>query len=65
MHLDKEMTLRSTSVWTARFASSIYSAALFLSALLLFAIQPMFAKMVLLRHGCVLDPILVRETECL
>ncbi|WP_051002606.1 fused MFS/spermidine synthase [Bradyrhizobium elkanii] len=34
-----------------RFAPVVYPAALFLSALLLFAIQPMFAKMVLPRLG--------------
>src|SRR5258706_5227629 len=51
MHLDDEMDLRPTSARTARFASALYPAALFLSALLLFAIQPMFTKMVLPRIG--------------
>ena len=46
-----EMDLRPTSARTARFAPALYPAALFLSALLLFAIQPMFAKMVLPRIG--------------
>ncbi|KJC60247.1 hypothetical protein UP10_13840 [Bradyrhizobium sp. LTSPM299] len=40
-----------SSARTARFASALYPAALFLSALLLFAIQPMFTKMVLPRVG--------------
>src|SRR5262245_64282518 len=43
--------LRPTSARIARFAPVLYPAALFLSALLLFAIQPMFAKMVLPRIG--------------
>src|SRR3954451_3975645 len=51
MHLDTEMDLRPTSTRTARFASMLYPAALFLSALLLFALEPMFAKMVLPRIG--------------
>jgi hypothetical protein len=51
MHLDNEMDLRPTSAQTAHFAAALYSATLFLSALLLFAIQPMFAKMVLPRIG--------------
>lgn len=51
MHLDCEMAFRSTSAWRARFAPALYTAALFLSALLLFAVQPMFAKMVLPRIG--------------
>ena len=46
-----EMDLRPTSARTARFAPALYPAALFLSALLLFAIQPMFTKMVLPRIG--------------
>src|SRR4051812_1234793 len=52
-HLDPtpEIDLRSTSARTARFAPALYPAALFLSALLLFAIQPMFSKMVLPRIG--------------
>ena len=52
-HLDPapEMDLRPTSARTARFAPALYPAALFLSALLLFAIQPMFTKMVLPRIG--------------
>lgn len=51
MHLDNEMDLRPTSARTAHFASALYSATLFLSALLLFAIQPMFTKMMLPRIG--------------
>jgi hypothetical protein len=51
MHLDNEMDLRRTSARTARFAPALYPAALFLSALMLFAVQPMFAKMVLPRIG--------------
>jgi len=51
MHLDNEMDLRATSARTARFAPALYTAALFLSALLLFAIQPMFTKMALPRIG--------------
>src|SRR5260221_5843867 len=51
MHLDNEMDLRPKSARTARFAPALYPAALFLSALLLFAIQPMFTKMVLPRIG--------------
>jgi hypothetical protein len=51
MHLDDEMDLQPTSARTARFAPALYPAALFLSALLLFAIQPMFTKMVLPRIG--------------
>jgi hypothetical protein len=51
MHLDDEMDLRPISARAARFAPALYPAALFLSALLLFAIQPMFAKMVLPRIG--------------
>ena len=43
--------LRPTSARTAHFAPALYSATLFLSALLLFAIQPMFTKMVLPRIG--------------
>jgi hypothetical protein len=43
MHLDDEMDFRPTSARAARFAPALYSAALFLSALLLFAIEPMFA----------------------
>ena len=52
-HLDPapEMDLRPTSARIARFAPALYPAALFLSALLLFAIQPMFSKMVLPRIG--------------
>ena len=46
-----KIDLRSTSARTARFAPALYPAALFLSALLLFAIQPMFTKMVLPRIG--------------
>src|ERR1700722_9772846 len=51
MHLDNDLDLQPTSARTARFASALYPAALFLSALLLFSIQPMFAKMVLPRLG--------------
>src|SRR5437773_4640759 len=51
MHLDSEMDLRPTSAQIARFAPALYALTLFLSALLLFAIQPMFAKMVLPRIG--------------
>jgi len=51
MHLDEEMRLRPISAQTVRFAPALYAATLFLSALLLFAIQPMFAKMVLPRIG--------------
>jgi hypothetical protein len=51
MHLDNEMNFRPTARRTARFAPALYPAALFLSALLLFAVQPMFAKMVLPRIG--------------
>jgi hypothetical protein len=45
------LDLRPTSARTVRFAPALYPAALFLSALLLFAIQPMFSKMVLPRIG--------------
>src|SRR3954466_2522302 len=51
MHLDNEMDIRPTLARTTHFASALYPAALFLSALLLFAIQPMFTKMVLPRIG--------------
>jgi len=51
MHLDSGMDLRPTSARTAQFAPALYPAALFLSALLLFAIAPMFTKMVLPRIG--------------
>src|SRR4051794_5147017 len=51
MHLDNKMDLRLTPARLARFAPALYPAALFLSALLLFGIQPMFAKMVLPRIG--------------
>src|SRR5712671_3217305 len=51
MHLDNEMDPRPTLARTARFASVLYPTALFLSALLLFAIQPMFTKMALPRIG--------------
>src|SRR5260370_21195106 len=51
MHLDNDLDLQPTSARTARFESALYPAALFLSALLLFAVQPMFAKMVLPRIG--------------
>lgn len=51
MHLDNEMDLRPTSARAERFAPALYPAALFLSALLLFAIEPMFTKMVLPRIG--------------
>jgi hypothetical protein len=40
-----------SSARTARFAPALYPAVLFLSALLLFTIQPMFTKMVLPRIG--------------
>lgn len=51
MHLDNAIDFQPTSARTARFAPVLYPAALFLSALLLFAVQPMFAKMVLPRIG--------------
>ena len=51
MHLDNEMDLRRTSAQAARFAPALYAATSFLSALLLFAIEPMFTKMVLPRIG--------------
>src|SRR5438270_707824 len=51
MHLDTEMDFRPTSALKARFAPALYPVALFLSALLLFAVEPMFAKMVLPRIG--------------
>ncbi|UGY22027.1 fused MFS/spermidine synthase [Bradyrhizobium septentrionale] len=51
MHFDERVNLRAISARTVRFAPLIYPATLFLSALLLFAIQPMFAKMVLPRLG--------------
>src|SRR4051812_3233358 len=51
LHPAPEMDLRPTSARIARFAPALYPTALFLSALLLFAIQPMFAKMVLPRLG--------------
>lgn len=51
MHFDDRVNLRAISARTVRFAPLIYPATLFLSALLLFAIQPMFAKMVLPRLG--------------
>lgn len=51
MHFDDRVNLRAISAPALRFAPLIYPAALFLSALLLFAIEPMFAKMVLPRLG--------------
>ncbi|UGY13404.1 fused MFS/spermidine synthase [Bradyrhizobium septentrionale] len=51
MSIDDQVNLRAISVRTVRFAPLVYPVALFLSALLLFAIQPMFAKMVLPRLG--------------
>src|SRR6516164_3078951 len=45
------LDLRPRSTRAARFAPALYPTALFLSALLLFAIQPMFSKMVLPRIG--------------
>lgn len=51
MHFDGQVNLRTISAPALRFAPVIYPAALFLSALLLFAIEPMFAKMVLPRLG--------------
>ncbi|MBR0900615.1 fused MFS/spermidine synthase [Bradyrhizobium tropiciagri] len=51
MHFDDQATLRAVSTPALRFAPVVYPAALFLSALLLFAIEPMFAKMVLPRLG--------------
>ncbi|WP_083742054.1 fused MFS/spermidine synthase [Bradyrhizobium mercantei] len=51
MHIDDQVNLRTISAPALRFAPVIYPAALFLSALLLFAIEPMFAKMVLPRLG--------------
>ncbi|MCK1707610.1 MULTISPECIES: fused MFS/spermidine synthase [unclassified Bradyrhizobium] len=51
MNLDDEIELRPTAARAARFAPALYPAALFLSALLLFGIQPMFTKMVLPRIG--------------
>lgn len=51
MRFDDEVNLRAICARTVRFAPLVYPAALFLSALLLFAIQPMFAKMVLPRLG--------------
>jgi hypothetical protein len=46
-----EQDLRPRPVRITHFAPALYTAALFLSALLLFAIQPMFTKMVLPRIG--------------
>src|SRR4051794_12995791 len=51
MLLDDETDLRPRSAQITRVAPALYPAALFLSALLLFAIQPMFTKMVLPRIG--------------
>ncbi|WP_342710742.1 fused MFS/spermidine synthase [Bradyrhizobium sp. B124] len=52
MHFDGQVNLQTMiSAPALRFAPVIYPAALFLSALLLFAIEPMFAKMVLPRLG--------------
>ncbi|WLA68407.1 fused MFS/spermidine synthase [Bradyrhizobium diazoefficiens] len=51
MHFDGQVNLRTISAPALRLAPVIYPAALFLSALLLFAIEPMFAKMVLPRLG--------------
>ncbi|MGX1321600.1 hypothetical protein AB7M17_005053 [Bradyrhizobium sp. USDA 377] len=51
MSFDDQVNLRAISVRAVRFAPLVYPVALFLSALLLFAIQPMFAKMVLPRLG--------------
>src|SRR6516164_10802278 len=51
MHLDGEMDLRPTLARKVRFAPALYTSALFLSALLLFAIEPMFTKLVLPRIG--------------
>ena len=51
MHFDGEAEFRPTLVRPVRFAPALYTVTLFLSALLLFAVQPMFAKMVLPRIG--------------
>lgn len=51
MHLDNQMDSQTALARTVSLAPVVYPAALFLSALLLFAIQPMFAKMVLPRLG--------------
>src|SRR4051794_21639991 len=51
MLLDDETDLRPRSAQITRVAPALYPAALFLSALLLFAIQPMFTKMMLPRIG--------------
>src|SRR3954469_22875275 len=51
MRFNGDIVARPMSAWAVRFIAALYPAALFLSALLLFAIQPMFAKMVLPRIG--------------
>lgn len=51
MHFDGQVNFRTISAPALRLAPVIYPVALFLSALLLFAIEPMFAKMVLPRLG--------------
>lgn len=50
MHLE-DMNLQPLSTRAVRLVPTLYSIALFLSALLLFALEPMFAKMVLPRIG--------------
>jgi hypothetical protein len=42
---------RATQPWPLRLAPALYAGTLFLSALLLFAVQPMFTKMILPRLG--------------
>src|SRR5215471_17063892 len=51
MPIGDQINLREISARIVRFAPALYPTALFLSALLLFAIQPMFTKMVLPRIG--------------
>jgi hypothetical protein len=51
MDLDRDVDLQRTLATTPRFAPALSTSALFLSALLLFAIEPMFTKMVLPRIG--------------
>src|SRR6516225_2142961 len=51
MDLDRDVGIQRTLATTPRFAPALYTSALFLSALLLFAIEPMFTKLVLPRIG--------------
>src|SRR5947207_3006992 len=42
---------RAAQIWVVRVGAALYAGTLYLSALLLFAVQPMFTKMILPRLG--------------